>query len=111
MKNQWIPRVLALFFAGFISIFSLDVFGEGYGLGELLVALFMHLMPTGLLLVALAVAWKKPKWGGGVFVLLGAVSVVFFKTYQELVVFGLVSMPLLVIGGLFVGLGKRDRKE
>ncbi len=54
----WLPRILCILFAAFISIFALDVFGAGYTASETLVALFMHLIPTGLILIALAIAWR-----------------------------------------------------
>ncbi len=60
MKNKilyWTPRVLGILFAVFISIFALDVFGE-YGFPEVLVALFMHLIPTFLVVGVLLIAWK-----------------------------------------------------
>ena len=59
----WTPRVALLLFAAFISLFALDVFGEGRGLWETAAALLMHLIPTlGLLLVA-ALAWRWPAVG------------------------------------------------
>ncbi|MGQ0603506.1 MAG: DUF7670 domain-containing protein [Anaerolineales bacterium] len=52
----WIPRILTILFAGFVSLFALDVFVEGYGFWETLLALLMHLIPTGLILLSLAIA-------------------------------------------------------
>ena len=34
----WTPRILCLVLAGFISLFALDVFSEGYRLPQLLIA-------------------------------------------------------------------------
>ena len=51
----WLPRVLSALFAAFISLFALDVFGAGYGLWETIWALFVHLIPTWLILAALAI--------------------------------------------------------
>ena len=62
----WTPRILGIIFAVFISIFALDVFGE-YKFPEVLIALFMHLVPTYLVLGALLVAWKWEKIGGILF--------------------------------------------
>lgn len=59
----WIPRVLGLLFAAFVSIFALDVFGEGYSFWETARALFMHLIPVYVLLNALAIGWKW-EWAG-----------------------------------------------
>ncbi|MFN8475632.1 MAG: hypothetical protein U0822_25850 [Anaerolineae bacterium] len=54
----WTPRALLIFFILFISLFALDVFGEGYGIWGTLVALFMHLLPTWFMLALLAVSWR-----------------------------------------------------
>jgi hypothetical protein len=60
----WAPRILTILFAAFISIFALDVFGEGYGLWKTIVALAMHLIPTGVILLTLLIAWRW-EWAGG----------------------------------------------
>ena len=55
---HWTPRILALLFAVFLSLFALDVFGEGYGFWKTILALVMHLIPTGIVLAVLAVSWR-----------------------------------------------------
>jgi hypothetical protein len=62
---RWTPRILGLLFALFISIFALDVFGEGYSIWQTMVALFMHLLPVFVLLIGLALAWRW-EWVGAV---------------------------------------------
>jgi hypothetical protein len=52
----WTPRVLGVLFVAFLSLFALDVFGEGYGLGGTILALVMHLIPALLVLAALVLA-------------------------------------------------------
>ena len=52
----WTPRILGILVAIFISLFALDVFGEGYGFWETLAALAMHLIPTSIVLIILALA-------------------------------------------------------
>ena len=101
-----LPRTLAIIYIAFISLFALDVFGEGYGFFGTMLALFMHLIPSFILIACLALAWKKPKIGGAIFVALGIVFTFFFRTYRELGVFLMISFPLLVVGGLFIIDGK-----
>ena len=60
----WLPRVLSALFAAFISLFALDVFGAGYGFWETIWALFVHLIPTWLILAALAISWRWECWAG-----------------------------------------------
>ena len=42
----WTPRFFGVLFALFISMFALDVFGEGRGFWETTLALLMHLIPA-----------------------------------------------------------------
>jgi uncharacterized membrane protein len=54
---HWAPRILSLLFIMFISIFALDVFDEYQGLSALL-PLFMHLLPSLILLAVVIIAWR-----------------------------------------------------
>ena len=60
----WTPRIAGILFALFISLFAFDVFEEGLGFWGTLLALFMHLLPSILLAIAIAIAWKKREWVG-----------------------------------------------
>lgn len=92
----WAPRVLGVLFAIFISIFALDVFGEGYGFGEMLVALFMHLVPTFIVVIALIVAGRWEGIGAALFVAVGLLYLVMSRAEGWII-----AGPLLVIGALF----------
>ena len=61
----WTPRLLAMAYIGFISLFALDVFGEGYGFWGTILALMIHLIPALVLVAALMVAWRW-EWIGAV---------------------------------------------
>lgn len=98
----WTPRVLAIIFTAFLSIFALDVFGEGYSFLETLVALFMHLVPTFILIILLVIAWKKELVGGILFLCVGAAFIFWFKTYEDIINFLLISFPILLVGALLV---------
>ncbi len=52
------PRILGIATGLFISLFALDVFNEGYKLRDTLAALAMHLLPTGVIVIALILAWR-----------------------------------------------------
>ena len=98
----WTPRILAIFFAIFLSLFALDVFSEGYGFWETVVALIIHLVPTFIVLVALAVAWRW-EWVGAVgFCGLAAFYVIMAWDRFPLSTYLLISGPLLVVGVLFL---------
>jgi len=102
----WLPRILGILFICFISLFSLDVFGE-YKFPEILLALFMHLLPSIILLVVLIVAWKWEKIGGWIFVAMGIIFTIFFNTYESFSGFFLISFPILIIGILFLLNGRK----
>lgn len=59
----WMPRVLSILFALFVSLFALDVFGVGYSFWETVLALLIHLVPVYILLIGLAIAWRW-EWVG-----------------------------------------------
>ena len=56
----WTARVLAILFVLFISMFALDAFDAGYGFLGTLVALTMHLLPSLVLAVGVALGWRWP---------------------------------------------------
>ncbi len=108
----WTPRVLCIVFAVFISIFALDVFGHGAPLWQTLLALFMHLIPTFLLLAILAITWRHEWLGGILFVALGLLYVVwaFNKPFARWYVLLLIAGPPVLVGALFL-LNWRHRSE
>jgi len=61
----WAPRVICMAFAIFLSMFALDVFGEGHGFWKTLLALLIHLVPVYIVLAVLAMAWRW-EWIGAV---------------------------------------------
>ena len=94
----WTPRILGVLFAAFLSIFALDVFGEGYGFWGTIVALFMHLIPTWIVLALLAVAWRWEGVGGILFIALGVWCLIAPMGPKHLVIAG----PPLLLGALFL---------
>jgi len=67
---HWVPRILGIVFILFVSLFAVDVFGEGNSILETLTALVIHLIPSFLLLAALLISWRW-SWAGFLFILLG----------------------------------------
>ena len=82
-------------------MFAMDVFSENSGL-ELLVALFMHLIPSIILIILLVVAWKFERIGGYLFLLIALAFMIFFGAYHELFGFLILVVPLLLVGILFL---------
>ena len=98
----WMPRILCILFAVFVSLFALDVFAEDYDFWETIVALLMHLVPTGTILVALAIAWRWEWIGAILFAALGVWYVVMAWGRFEWIVYVLIAGPLFLIGALFL---------
>jgi len=100
----WSPRALCIVFALFISLFALDVFSEGRGFWNTLLALLMHLIPTYLILVVLAVSWRREFIAGILFPLLGVLYIAWawnkpFAVWSTLL---LMAGPLVLTGALFL---------
>ncbi|MBK7896347.1 MAG: hypothetical protein WAS33_18025 [Candidatus Promineifilaceae bacterium] len=93
----WLPRALSILFAVFISLLALDVFGEGYSFWETLVALFMHLVPTFILVVAILIAWRWERVGAALFLALAVVYLV--MTNGRMLT---IPIPLIIVGLLFL---------
>ncbi|MFA5021653.1 MAG: hypothetical protein WC508_01035 [Patescibacteria group bacterium] len=95
----WFPRGLAICFILFLGLFALDVFSISDSWYRLLVAFLIHLIPDFILLAITILAWKKPFWGGWLFIF-AAVALAFWVN------FNLISWPVVlppaVIGVLFL---------
>ena len=78
----------------FISIFAFDEFGKST-LGFLI-----HLIPSFLLIIVAYLALRFKQHGWKMFLLVGAIFTIFFKTYTDLIVFSIISLPLFVISYL-----------
>jgi hypothetical protein len=98
----WAPRVLAILFAVFISLFALDVFSEGRGFLETALALLIHLVPTVLVLGVLVFSWKREWIGALFFPALGILYVILawgkFPVGTNFIIAG----PPVIVGALFL---------
>jgi hypothetical protein len=98
----WAPRGLVILQAAFISIFALDVFGEGYTFWQTVLALFMHLLPTFAVLIVLAIAWRW-EWIGAV--LLAGLGIFYIFSIGIKIHWSaslIIAGPLFLAGGLFL---------
>jgi hypothetical protein len=98
---HWTPRVLAIAFAVFITLFSLDVFQEGYHGMRMVQALVMHLLPTtGVIVAALLLAWQWPWLGALLFAAAGTFYAL--TTVQHPVWILVIAGPMFVTAVLFL---------
>ena len=102
----WTPRILSILFLLFLAIFSLDVFGNGYTFWQTVLGLFMHNIPSLILLVILLISWKHELVGSIAFVLAGLVYIFIilfisqFEWYMLLWILQ-ISGPAFLIGILW----------
>jgi hypothetical protein len=95
----WAPRILGLLFAAFLSIFALDVFGEGYRFWGTILALAMHLIPALIAFAAVIIAWRWEAVGGILFIAVGAWCLISPMGPKDPVISG----PPFLLGALFLG--------
>jgi len=86
----WLPRILAIIYIVFFSIFALDVFNQP----QWPLALFMHLIPSFILTFITLIAWKQEKTGGFLFLASGIIMIIFFHSVT-------IAVPAFIIGLLF----------
>jgi hypothetical protein len=98
----WTPEVLGLLFAAFLSLFALDIFGQGYGLWETAVGLFMHLLPVWAILIALAIAWRWEWLSGILFIGFGAWYLLTSWGKLGWPTYLIIAGPAFLIGALFL---------
>jgi hypothetical protein len=107
----WTPRILSILFILFISMFALDIFEGDYGFWGTIIGLFMHLIPSFIMIILLVIAWKWEKIGGWAFVILAVLFTLHFRAYNSISSFMLISFPVLLIGILFILEGVMKRKR
>jgi len=72
----WIPRILSIIFILFLSLFALDIFDLHLGFWGTILGLFMHLIPSFILVILLLVSWRYEWVGGITFILAGTLYIV-----------------------------------
>jgi hypothetical protein len=97
----WTPRIAGILFILFISLFALDVFDGQYGFWGTIVALFMHLIPSILLTIAIVVAWRYEWFGALLFIGWAVWYLTFARGFSWSVYVLIAGLPLL-IGLLFL---------
>jgi hypothetical protein len=108
VKNKkfifWAPRVLAIIFILFLSLFALDVFEPGRLIPEMIAGFLIHLIPCYILVAVLVISWKRELFGTVVFTLLGILYIIFAVKGAGLMGISwsvIISGPLFLIAFLF----------
>lgn len=98
----WMPRVLAIMFAIFLSLFALDVFREETGFWRVLTALSIHLIPAAVVLLVLLISWRWEIFGAVLYTGLALLYIVNGLNRLPGSALIVISGPLLVIALLFL---------
>ena len=108
----WTPRIIILVVAIFSFVFALLSGSERYGGG--IKGILMNspnALPWLVLFLFVWVAWIWEKIGGWFFVSFAIFSAFFFKVYENPVVLLLVTLPILLVGILFLVSSKLNKKK
>ena len=97
----WTPRITAILFVLFLSLFALDIFSMDLSLGETIVGLFIHLIPSILLIIAIILAWRW-EWIGAVIFAGWAILYIATARGFHWSVYALIAGIPLIIGVLFL---------
>lgn len=96
----WSPRILSIIFILFLSLFAFDVFNEYRG-WNIIPALFIHLIPSFVLLVLTIIAWKHDLVGMSVFFLAAISYVLMVGFHHHWSWYASISGPAVIIGILY----------
>lgn len=96
----WTPRLLSVLFAVFLSLFAFDVFDAGYSFWETILALLIHLIPTGIVLLILVLSWQR-EWIGGILFPVLSIFYLVSAPGEHWLAYLLIAGPLFLIGVLF----------
>jgi hypothetical protein len=97
----WAPRLLVFLFALFAGTFTIDSTGPHRGSWESLFAFGVHLIPSIVVLLVLAVAWQWELLGGALCVGMGVLYIVISNPDIPFGIYVLLSGAPIVVGALF----------
>ncbi len=106
----WSPRILAFVFILFVSMFALDVFHEGRPVGEMILALFIHLLPSFGITIVLLLAWWREWIGVAIFPLISVFFIFIIRDSSPWYVYVIFATPPVIVAVLFL-FGWLHRKE
>jgi len=96
----WLPRIAAILYAAFLSLFALDVFTEGKGSVKILLALGIHLIPSLALVVLILVAWRREWIGAVVFALLAGTYIAMNLAHKQWI--AAIAWPMVLISFFYL---------
>lgn len=107
----WLPRIISVLFIAFLLLFSFDIFSMNGSVGEKVKGLLISNIPVIALVIILLIAWAREYVGGILFAAAAIFFTFFFKTYENIESFMLISFPLLLVAFLFISDGCSKKKN
>ena len=106
----WMSRILAILFILFVSLFGLDIFEMELGFWDTIVGLFMHLLPSIAMAIALILAWRW-EWVGAAFFAVAGGWFFYIQTPANDVMYYIVmvGVPFLIAILFLVGWVNREK--
>jgi hypothetical protein len=121
IKNfHWIPRIICILDIIFIGMFALDAFSPDSTRLMQAAHFVVNLTPSFLLLIVLAIAWKRELVGGIIFTLagIGISPLIYQHNYAINHLAGtslgttmMITFPCIVVGILFIVSHVRSKKR
>ncbi len=93
-------RTVAILGIGFLSLFALDVFSLDAPPLEIALGLLIHLIPNFALIAVLAIAWRWPRVGGAIYLVIAALPVLFLS--NPFWMNAILAAPFALAGILFI---------
>ncbi len=86
---MWVPRILAILCILFFSVFAWEAFSVDMLNAFPLVAFFIQMIPSLIMIVLLILSWKKPVISGWAFIVLGVFFIFFLIRIDSYSIFSL----------------------
>lgn len=96
----WIPRALTFIFLVFLTLPAFFLRGET--LSETLKMILFDLFPFLVFWATYFLSWKRPLWGGYLFIFWGILSLFLLPSYRDFSLFMGFTIPLISSGALFI---------
>ena len=95
----WTPRIIGIIIVVFFALMSLDIFDLKLGFWGTVIGLFMHNIPTLILLLILIISWKYELVGGIAFITAGTAYLIalFINPFE----WYMISWAVMISGSAF----------
>lgn len=99
-KLIWVPRILMALYIILLLLLATDAGPLGF---------FIEAIPGIIFLLLLIILWRRIKLQGIILIVLALVSIFFFHTYEDLIVFLIVSIPPIATGIVNIALSWKGK--